>query len=196
MLRALVLALALSTVSAPALAQELAQPAPTPEMHYAAALGRGLTAIRAGDRGGAVAAFREAVQLQPARPDAVCYLAEAQRASGDLAAALEGFQACTRLARAATGGPDHQRWIGRGLHGVASTLERMGAARQAEARTAWQEYVRFADGASQVAWPGVGRARITAIDQVVELERVTAEVRQRIAARQAQSRTPSPSTPR
>lgn len=148
---------------------------------YLAALGRGLTASRAGDRGGAIAAFRAAVQIAPSRPEAVCHLAEAQRASGDLAAALEGYQACARVARAAS----DARWTARGLHGIASTLERT-PERIDEARAAWQEYVRFADGAASVASPAVGRARITAIDQVIELERVTAEVRQRIAAREAQ----------
>lgn len=171
-------------LAAPSLA--LAQESP-PE--YTAALGRGLTAIGAGDRAGAITAFREAVQLDPARPDAVCHLASAQRANGDLPAALEGFQACTRVARASPS-RDAQRWVGRGLHGIASTLERMGTERQPEARTAWQEYVRFADGATQVASPAIGRARITVIDQVVELERVTVEVRQRIAARQAPSSAP------
>ena len=195
------IALALALLSLPSLALAQAAPAATapaaavteqsPDMIYAAALGRGLTAVRAGDRGGAIAAFREAVQLQPSRPDAVCFLAEAQRASGDLAAALEGFQACARVARGWSH-HDAQRWVARGLHGAASTLERMGPERQAEARTAWQEYVRFADGAAQVSSPAIGRARVTAIDQVTELERVTAEVRERIAARAAQAQSSPP----
>lgn len=193
MLRALLAALALSSLFTSGASAQSAPPAqtaaPTAEMQYTAALGRGLTAISSGDRAGAITAFRAAVQLDPARPDAVCLLASAQRAEGDLPAALEGFQACIRVARA-TQSRDAQRWVGRGLHGVASTLERMGTERQAEARTAWQEYVRFADGATQVATPAIGRARITVIDQVVELERVTVEVRQRIAARQAQSSAP------
>lgn len=192
MVRGSVLALVLLVLPSSALAQGVPESEQTPDMIYAAALGRGLTAVRSGDRGGAIAAFRDAVQLQPARPDAVCFLAESQRASGDLAAALEGFQACARVARSWSH-HDAQRWTARALHGIASTLERMGPERQAEARTAWQEYVRFADGAAQVSSPAIGRARVTAIDQVAELERVTAEVRQRIAARAAQAaQTPAP----
>ena len=55
-----------------------------------------------------------------------------------------------------------------------------------EARTAWQEYVVFTDGAASVAPPAVGRARIMSLDQVTELERVMVQVRERIAAREAQ----------
>jgi tetratricopeptide (TPR) repeat protein len=142
---------------------------------------RGFASSRAGDRAGAVAAFREAVQAEPDRPEGTCVLAEANRMAGDFPAALEGYRACASIAR--TRGD--VLWTSRGLAGVAWTLERM-PGRLEDARTAWQEYVRFADGAAHVAHPEIGRARITAIDQVVELERVTAEVRQRIAEREAQ----------
>jgi hypothetical protein len=53
-----------------------------------------------------------------------------------------------------------------------------------EARAAWQEYVRFADGVAAVALPSLGRARITAIDQVTELARIATEVRERIVQRE------------
>lgn len=143
-------------------------------------LGRGFAASAAGDREGALAAFREAVALDPSRPDIVCHLAEAQRLAGDHEAALEGYRACVRIARAA----NEPRWIARGLHGIASTFERM-PARLLEARGAWQEYVVFADGAAAHASPMLGRARITAIDQVIELERVMVDVRARIEERRA-----------
>jgi hypothetical protein len=170
-----------TTTAAPAAA------ASTPD--YAARIGQGSSAIGAGDRPGAIVAFREAVQLEPSRPEGVCYLAAAQRLSGDMNAALDGFQACARVARAAGDG----RWTGRALHGIASTLERM-PERAADARAAWQEYVRFADSATAHAIPQVGRARITAIDQVVELERAMVEVRQRIAEREAQRAAPPPAS--
>lgn len=192
---ALVLGIGIALLAPP---RALAQAAPEGAAYFAA-FGRALTAHRAGDRAGAIEALREAVQIDAARPEAVCTLAEAQRVGGDLAAALEGYQACVRVARASTHHHEHQRWIARGLQGVAETFERMGAERQdidrlGDARTAWQEYVRFADGATQVASPALGRARITAIDQVIELERVTAEVRARIAARAASSSASSSSS--
>jgi tetratricopeptide (TPR) repeat protein len=183
------LTLALLVVLAPsalASAQTASAPATASSADYLAHVGRGLTASAAGDRAGAIEAFRAAVQLVPSRPEGICHLAEAQRASGDLAAALDGYEACVRVARAAS----DARWTARGLHGVASTLERM-PERMQGARTAWQEYVRFADGAAAVASPAVGRARITAIDQVIELDRVMVDVRMRIAEREAQRTAPS-----
>jgi hypothetical protein len=145
-------------------------------------IGRGFAASAAGDREGAISAFREAVALAPSRPAAVCYLAEAQRVSGDHESALEGYRACVRIARAA----NDPRWIARGLHGVASTLESM-TTRLLEARVAWQEYVMFADGAAAHASSMLGRARITAIDQVIELERVMIDVRARISERESRT---------
>lgn len=179
---------ALAVLTALAAAPVAAQSAPDAAARYAESVGRGTTALTSGDRNGALAAFRDAVQLEPSRPEAVCHLAATQRLAGDLSAAEEGFQACLRVARAA----NDSRWTARALHGVASTLERI-PERMTDARTAWQEYVRFADGATTVASPAIGRARTTAIDQVVELERVMVDVRQRIAEREAaRTATPTP----
>lgn len=175
---ALALLLALTLPVAPALAQR-ASPA-SPE--YLAQLGRGLVAMSAGDRVGAMTAFQMALQLDAARPEAVCHLAELARMNDDLPRALEGYRACARAGRNA-GEPS---WIARGLHGAASTLERM-PDRLAEARTAWQDYVSFADGAAAVASPAVGRARMAAIDAIVELDRVSAEVRERAEERARQA---------
>jgi hypothetical protein len=179
--RALVLTALLALAPGRASAQDAAAAGAVPDAEYLAAVGRGLAAIASGDRAAAATAFREAVQTNPSRPDAVCFLAEVQRAGGDSTGALDGFQACLRVARAAS----DARWTARAMHGVASTLELM-PERAEEARTAWQEYVRFADANTAVASPQVGRSRITSIDQVAELERVTAEVRQRIADRERQ----------
>lgn len=173
---AAVLVLTLSASSA--LAQRAAPASPD----YLAHLGRGVVAMGAGDRVGAMTAFQQALQLDGSRPEAVCHLAELARMNDDLPRALEGYRACTRAARSAS----EPRWIARGLHGIASTLERM-PDRQAEARAAWQDYVSFADGAAAVASPAVGRARMTAIDAIVELDRVSAEVRARAEARAAQA---------
>lgn len=179
---ALGLVLALSLSVAPALAQRAAHAS----SEYLGHVGRGLVAARAGDRVGAMTAFQQAVQLQPERPEAVCHIAELARLNDDLPRALEGYRACARAAREA----NEQRWIARGLHGIASTLERI-PDRLGEARTAWQDYVAFADGAAAVASPAVGRARMAAIDAILELDRVSAEVRQRAEARAAEAAQPA-----
>jgi hypothetical protein len=101
------------------------------------------------------------------------------RATGDTNAALDGFQDCLRFAREA----DDRRFVGRALHGLASTLERM-PERTQDARNAWQEYVRFADTSGGAADGRIGRARIEAIDAWVALEQRMVEVRARIAERE------------
>lgn len=183
------LALCPSITSAQA-ATPPAAAAPSASAQYGVALGRGMSAMAAGDRAGAASAVREAVQLNPSRADAVCLLAEVQRAGGELPAALEGFTACARVAQASS----DARWTARGLHGVASTLELMDG-RLEDARTAWQAYVRFADSATSHATPQVGRARIQAIDVVTEQERVYVEVRARIAAREEERRAAAAAAP-
>ncbi len=136
--------------------------------------------IVAGMRDEGMAALRTAVAESPSRPDAICYLAEAYRMGGDFVAALDNFQACLRVARAS----GSQAFIVRALHGVASTFERM-PEHLADARTAWLEYVRYADGAAgSIANGQFGRDRVTAIDVVTEQEHVYVEVRQRIADRE------------
>ncbi len=179
----LVLALTLASLGAGSIASAQAT-------SYAALVGRGVSASTSGDRGGALTAFREAVQAEPTRPEAICLLAAAQRTSGDLAAALESFRACAGVAR----GASDPRWTGRALAGVASTLEQM-SGHLAEARTAWQEYVQFADGARAAASPEVGRARIQAIDVLTEQERVYEEVRARITEREAERRAAAAAPP-
>lgn len=132
-----------------------------------------------GDHASASRHFREALALSPSQPDALCYLAEMHRATGDLNAAIDGFRDCLRFAREA----NDRRFTARALHGVASTLERM-PERAADARSAWQEYVRFADASGGLADPRVGRTRTDVIDAWVALEQRMTEVRARIAERE------------
>lgn len=133
----------------------------------------------AGNREAGLTGLRTAVAENPSRPDAICYLAEAYRIGGDFVAALDNFEACLRVARSAS----NPAFTARAMHGIASTFERM-PEHLNDARTAWLEYARFADGASGVAPPGIGRERVTAIDVVTEQEHAYVEVRARIAERE------------
>jgi hypothetical protein len=143
--------------------------------------------VATGDRAAGLALLRTAVADSPSRPDAICYLAEAYRVSGDFVAALDNFEACLRVARTA----GNAAFTARAMHGVASTFERM-PEHLADARAAWLEYARFADGATSVASAQIGRERVTAVDVVTEQERVYVEVRQRIAERERVAATPAP----
>ena len=132
-----------------------------------------------GDHDSAARHFREALALAPSQPDALCYMAEMNRATGDLNGALDGFQDCLRFAREG----NDRRFVARALHGIASTLERM-PERTQDARNAWQEYIRFADTSGGLADGRIGRTRTEVIDAWVALEQRMVEVRARIAERE------------
>jgi tetratricopeptide (TPR) repeat protein len=132
-----------------------------------------------GDHASAARHFREALALAPSQPDALCYMAEMNRAMGDLNGALDGFQDCLRFAREG----NERRFVARALHGIASTLERM-PERTQDARNAWQEYIRFADTSAGLADGRIGRTRTEVIDAWVALEQRMVEVRARIAERE------------
>ena len=146
---------------------------------YRTHLRSAMSAFVVGDHGTASRHFREAIALAPSHPDALCYMAEMSRATGDLSAALDGFQDCLRFAREG----NDRRFVGRALHGIASTLERM-PERTPDARNAWQEFVRFADGSGGTVDARIGRTRIEVIDAWVALEQRMVEVRGRIAERE------------
>ncbi len=146
---------------------------------YRAQVRTGMNSFVVGDVAGASQHLRAALALNPSQPDALCYLAEVQRGTGELVSALDGFQDCLRFAREA----NDRRFVARALHGIASTLERL-PERTSDARNVWQEYVRFADGASDVADGRIGRTRIEVIDAWVALEQRMVEVRARIAERE------------
>lgn len=150
---------------------------------YRAHVRTGMSSFVVGDVANARRHFQEALALAPSHPDALCYTAELNRGTGDLNAALDGFRDCLRFAREA----NDRRFVARALHGIASTLERM-PERTADARNAWQEYVRFADGASDLADARIGRARIEVIDAWTTLEQRMVEVRARIAERERAAR--------
>lgn len=149
----------------------------------------GIALLVAGDNGGATNAFRDAVGMDGSRPMAPYYLAAANRMGGRLGDALDGFRRAAELAG------ERPRWKGRALQGVAETLERMDG-RLEEARTAWQEYVRFADANVAVTFPAMGRARVSAVNLVIEQETAYVAVRERIAARERENAQSSDTPPR
>ena len=190
MLRRPSLSLALVLLAAPASAQESETPPPGAD-EYTQQVQRGIAAAVSGDSSGALEAFRRAVSTDGSRPMAPYYVATLQRMGGNLDEALTGFQRAAELARSANA----PAWRARALQGVAMTLERM-EGRLQDALAAWQEYVRFADANSTVAHPQLGRARVQAINIVVEQEAAYVTVRERIAEREAAQAEESSSSTR
>lgn len=182
-MRALVLALAMTAVTSSASAQSAA---PSYEQRVREATEQ----IAHGDRAAGIASMRTAITDAPTRAEAQCVLAEGLRVNGDLQGALDAYQSCLRIARAAS----DQLSTARALHGVASTYERM-PDHLTDARTAWMEYTRFADGAARVAPGTIGRERVSTIDVAGEQERVYVDVRARIADRQRIAREAAAAPP-
>jgi tetratricopeptide (TPR) repeat protein len=150
---------------------------------YSVRVQAGIQQLMSGDSRNAINTFREATAMNGGRPEAHYYIGAAQRLAGDLEDAIATFRQAASAAQSA----NQPRWQARALHGIASTLERL-EGRIEEARTAWQEYTRFADGHSQVSDTAVGRARVQAIDVMNEQEQVYVTVRQRIAEREEERR--------
>lgn len=180
-MRILAFAIAL-TAASPALAQEAAPGADA----YTRRVQEGIALLLSGDSGGSMGIFRQAIQADGNRPQAIYYLACANRITGNLDDAVTGFE------RAADVADEDPRWRARALEAVAMTLERIHG-RLEQARAAWQAYVQFADANAAVAHPQLGRARIQAIDLMGEQERAYVEVRERIEARErANAASPPP----
>ncbi len=193
-MRALVLACLCSLVTSMGLAsaaraQEAQAPSeaasPPGADEYTRLISEGVSLMVSGDTDGGFDRFRRALSSDGARPQAPYYIAVLNRAGGNLEEAVSGFQRTAELAERA----NEPRWQARALQGAAFTLERM-EGRIEEARTAWQTYVRFADAHTTVSHPQLGRARIQAIDMVIEQERVYVDVRERIAERERENATP------
>lgn len=164
--------------ASPAGAQEAEGATPGADA-YTQRIQQGIQLLTSGDTTGGINAFREAIALDAARPQAVYYLATANRLAGNVEDALNGFRDAAQKAQAA----NEPRWRARALQGVASTLERMDG-RFEEASQAWQEYVRFADSNQTVSHPQMGRARVSAYTVMSEQERAYVAVRERIAERE------------
>lgn len=183
-MRILVVALVLAAASLPNIAR--AQPRNDEEaLAYTRALQRGHDGAHRADWQSATDGYGEAASLRPRSGEPVLFQAMMLRARGDLPGSLVRFREALRLSEAAGASEDATR--AKALLGVAMVLE---AQRQmADARTAFQAYVSFAEShASVTAFPAVGRARVEMIDRVDELDQAYREVRERIAARERENR--------
>ncbi|MEM9192807.1 MAG: hypothetical protein AAGF12_26770 [Myxococcota bacterium] len=148
---------------------------------YLVKVAEGVRAAVAGSHDGALAKFEEATREDPSRPEAYYHSGAVERIRRNLTEALQHFRDCIRTA---TGRDDviHARC----LQAIADTLEMQEDGLE-QAREAWQEYQRFADGHQMAADIEMGRARIQRIDMVLEQERVYVDVRQRIADREREN---------
>ena len=198
---------ALLLASSPALAQDAdgegdadaeAEQGDEPETPpYMVKVQSGIRLIVQKDADGALAALREAVELDPSKSQAHYYIGTAQRQKGELQPAVESFRAAAQRAQAA-GQPGRQA---RALFAVAETLERVATAAEVEvvegentagvnreglekAREAWQQGMGLAQGGQGLVNPEIVRARIQAVDRVLEQDRSYADVRKKIAQRE------------
>lgn len=126
----------------------------------------------------ALQSYQSALEVQPDDAMAVYLIACAQRATGDLDAALASFQRSASLA-----GSD-AALEARALMNVAFVQE---ARRDLPAaREAWQAYITFAEAHQTIpTYVPNARERLDAITAVEELEAAYAPVRQRIEERAA-----------
>lgn len=177
------LALLSLLVGSAALAQEPTDAAPERRTAsaYVQKLQAGLTALAAGDADGAATTFREAIAAEPEQAAGHCHLGSALRRAGDAAAALESFRACARLGRQRGDALSE----GRGLLGVAQVLV-LDASRRDEAREAVTALMRFSETHPTVYPLELAQRLQQTLDSIIELDAVSAEVRQRREARAAQ----------
>jgi len=152
---------------------------------FTAAIQRGHDGAKRADWQAAADGYGEAASIRPRSGAPVLYQAMLARSRGDLPGALTKFRDSVRLATAT--GAEEDSIHAKALLGIAMVLE---AQRQlAEARTAFQEYVTFAEAHGGVlTFPATGQARVQAIDRVDELDQAYREVRERIAARERENR--------
>ncbi len=128
----------------------------------------------------AIAHFQAAIGHAPTEPAAHCHLAEAQRASGDLSSAVASYEQCARLARRSGSAINE----GRGLLGVAQT-KLQSPTPPRDTRDAITSLLRFAEAHPNVIQQALVLQMLQAYDTIIELDAVSAEVRQRRAARAA-----------
>jgi tetratricopeptide (TPR) repeat protein len=173
-----------------ALAQEARPQGQDLTRQYQAKIGEAIRDVIASRQEQALAKLEDAVSLDPSRPHAYYFRAEIERMRGNFQAAHEGFRECIRTAQ-----NRDDAMHARCLQGIAETTERQEGALE-QARQSWSQYAQLAQDQPDAASAPLARARIQAIDGVVEQERVYVEVRRRIAERERASggnaRRPSP----
>jgi tetratricopeptide (TPR) repeat protein len=199
-MRTVLAVLAISLVPALAAAQPTKQaPAENPQAASATqiAVQEGIRRITSRDYDRAIEGLREASEAAANEADPHYYIGAALRAKGELEDALGSFRSALRLAQRG----DDPLTQARCLQAVAETLERIalvpnqgqGGAfvrpnQLTEARAAWTEVLTFAQSHQDTISPAVPRARVEAIDRVLEQEEVYATVRRRIADREEELR--------
>lgn len=139
---------------------------------------RAQTALTSRDFSAAQTAYREASNENDTAVEGLLGLGYTAQLQGDRDAALAAYRQAAD--RASTAGHDLHR--ARALQSIATLYEEMG--RWAEALTAWEAFVSFAEGHSSVANAANGRARVDVIRQRATREPQDQAVRHRIEERQ------------
>ncbi|MFW6049681.1 MAG: hypothetical protein ACODAU_00825 [Myxococcota bacterium] len=165
---------------------------------YAVKAQNGIRLLLAKDLEAAAAAAREAIRLDPRRPQGHYVLGSVLRTKGDLQEALESFETAARMAGSDAG------WRARAEAGAALVLEALatqqireteGEERPPEAprvnepvlervRRAWERVREAGEDGARSADPDTVTARLQAIDAVIETDEKAAGVRTKIAERE------------
>ncbi len=150
------------------------------------AINRGNTAFVARDYGTALTAFRDGATHDDERAESSLGIAYTQLAQGDRDAALTTFRDIARTTTAPTQALHHLR----ALQAIGNTLETL--RRWDDARTAWQEFVSYAEAHPDIGSAANGRARVEAIERRAALDTQFQPVRQRIEERRRINATAPP----
>jgi TolA-binding protein len=127
------------------------------------------------DFAGAIATYREAIQLAPKNALGHYLLGEAQLAAGNVAEAAASF---TQASNEANDGNRSLR--AKIFFCLADVKERQ--KKWDEAKATWKTYVDYAEKLDGGAFPASGTSRIQAIDDMLKQDKAYEIVRQRIAA--------------
>jgi tetratricopeptide (TPR) repeat protein len=126
------------------------------------------------DFAGALELFTKATKLAPRNALAFYCVGAAQLANGNLPDAEAAFRQADSVGDAT---PSVKA---KALFAIADVLERQ--KKYEDAKAAWQRYLDFAGKTDAGAFPASGTARVTALDEVIKLDKAYEVVRQRIAA--------------
>jgi tetratricopeptide (TPR) repeat protein len=143
---------------------------------FSSSLAEGQRLYANGEHDAALRSFQAALEAVPDDPMATFFVGCAQRAGGDVDAALATFRQLVTLS-----GERDPAWHARALWNIAMIQEArrdLGAAREA-----WRAYVAFAEANSRArTYAPNARQRLEAITAIEELDATYAAVRERIAA--------------